>query len=244
MTWVYIVTFTHTSVPERQQIDVNIDTFVDNTRHMTSRFPFPMAEINFRYYEPHISFRISYTARTWGADIENLLKDHIKGMIIEERSSFRKFIRRRKNYLLNLLAISGIAIFLRLGINLANWVNQKQRARYDEIVKSGISQSDKLSKKVDLIYAHMTNASGFIYVLLAVMCSVAAMIGSYVLATYIMEYFDNERPSFVVLTRRAETKHQDDMRKYEKNWRTFIVGFAGAVTASVIGNVTTWMFLW
>ena len=115
LTWVYIVTFTHTSVPERQQIDVNIDTFVDNTRHMTSRFPFPMAEINFRYYEPHISFRISYTARTWGADIENLLKDHIKGMIIEERSSFRKFIRRRKNYLLNLLAISGIAIFLRLG---------------------------------------------------------------------------------------------------------------------------------
>jgi hypothetical protein len=240
---VYIVTFTHTSVPERQQIDINIDTFTDKTRGYISRFPFPVAETTFRYYEPRISFRISYTARTWGSDIENLLKDHIKGMIIDERSRFRRFIRKRKNYLLNVLALFGIAILARLGMIVGNWITAQRLAHYNEIVKDIVREYDPLVKKIDFIYANMTSMSGLVYVLLGALCVMGAIVGSYIAASYIMEYVDDERPSFVVLTRRSESKYQEDMRKYERNWKTFIAGFTGSVTASVIGNVTTWMFL-
>jgi hypothetical protein len=61
LTWIYLVTFNIQTVPEKQQIEVTFDT----SRRVRSQYRWePPIDV--------IKYRVAYTARTWGADIENL----------------------------------------------------------------------------------------------------------------------------------------------------------------------------
>jgi hypothetical protein len=78
LTWVYLVSFTNASAPERQQIDVSIDLKPRRRRigivHAVEGPEFfELGPTEYRSLSS-ISYRVSYTARTWGADIREFAK--------------------------------------------------------------------------------------------------------------------------------------------------------------------------
>src|SRR5215472_5239232 len=46
-----------------------------------------------------IRYRVSYTVRSWGTDIENLLRDHVKSLIVFPNSKIRRFILKWHRYI-------------------------------------------------------------------------------------------------------------------------------------------------
>jgi hypothetical protein len=104
LTWVYLVTFPGKHTPERQQIDVEFEAT-----------PFPRRRVEyylnafdtepFEVVSGRVSFALTYTARTWGTDIENLLRDHILSLLHNERSRFRNFVQKWHKYIRMLFAV-------------------------------------------------------------------------------------------------------------------------------------------
>ena len=81
LTWNLLITFEDKESPEKQTISINF-----NTNHIQ--------RYKLRYFmrESGITYDISYTARTWGVDIENLVRAAIKFTLLKT-SKFKKIIK-------------------------------------------------------------------------------------------------------------------------------------------------------
>jgi hypothetical protein len=236
LTWVYLVSFNNVPTPEKQQIEVKIDT---RARPRKPVHPFPFGEPE----EDAISYRVSYTARTWGADIENLLRDHIRSLIIPEHSNLRSFVRRWRTYVMNFIALTSFAVFLRVGKSGADWISRRTSANYDQIADAGLSPTDQIIKKLDYMYSTL---SGTVFV--SAMAVILLYLGGTLIISYIAESAISDeiappRPAFVLLTRNAEYAKRAALKKYEKNWTVFFATFAVASLAGVAGNILTW-YIW
>ncbi len=155
LTWVYIVNFANSAITQRQQIEVEVET--QSVRR--SRFLPPINVMEYFETSPNISYRISYTARTWGADIENLLIDHIQALLQTERRPLRTFIRRWGTYVLNLFALLFFSLWLGVGILGANYLQTARYAKYVDIQRSNIVESAKITKMIDYLAADLSGAT-------------------------------------------------------------------------------------
>jgi hypothetical protein len=247
LTWVYLVQFHNSAIPEKQQIEVNIytrqnrplqETVVHRYRSHTERI------IYGNNVEDRISYRISYTGRTWGADIENLLKDHITGLLIVEPGTIRAFIRKWESFIANFIALSLFAVAVRAGVWVAEWLSKKKNIDYEEISHlQGLSEIEQIMKKVDYIQSMISGTTFVSYMSVVLLYIALSLILSYVFAFSISEKAAAPRPAFVRLTRRAEQAKTTSLSEYEKNWSVFCGTFALASLAGVVGNILTW-FVW
>src|ERR1700680_269749 len=79
------------------------------------------------------------------------------------------------------------------------------------------------------------------YLLITFIISMIGLVMCYLLATLIMDDAKRYRPSFVVLSRRAEAARAVDLRLYSRGWRVFLWAFAVAILTSMLGNLATWV---
>jgi hypothetical protein len=142
---------------------------------------------------------------------------------------------------LNIFALISIAVILRLTWISDKWFNESQSASFDQIAQKVSNQSEQLLQKVDLIYRSLHDTLWITSQLLVCVAIFGGIVGSYLLATLLLELVNEDRPSFVVLTRRAELDHEQKIKKYENSWKKFSIGFTTAITAGVLGNVVTWL---
>jgi hypothetical protein len=105
LTWIYLVIFPGSSKPEKQQIDVDMYTVDQEEEFIEDVFvpDFPFRN-PFKISSGLIRFRVSYTVRSWGADIENLLSNHIQSLIISAESKVKRFILRWYRYVTTIVA--------------------------------------------------------------------------------------------------------------------------------------------
>ena len=89
--------FQNKTVPERQQIDVDIDVHTVEI-HKKYRNN-PQLYYEFMGHSGMMTFRISHTSRTWGSDIENLLSGHMKGLLIPEDKTLRSVVSKKISHL-------------------------------------------------------------------------------------------------------------------------------------------------
>ena len=235
LTWVYLVTFANASIPERQQIEVKIDTtrVGNSTGGKTYTVP-----------DNKLSYRITYTARTWGADIENLLKNHLRSLIIPEHHRWRSFVRKWQEWIYGFILLGLYALFLRVGLFVAEWISRWKATKYDAITAAAnSSQIDKISRKIDYIYSALSGASFASVVSIVMIYLVISLVICFAICSGITEGVTEPRPSFVRLSRSAEYDKSARLQIYEKGWTTFLATFAFASVAGVAGNILTW-FVW
>jgi hypothetical protein len=144
---------------------------------------------------------------------------------------------------MNLIALAIYAILLRIGIYVMTIIGRAELAHYNQIPNKGISEIEFITNKIDFLFQTIAgvgfaSTASLLFVYLG-----GTLILSYVGANTITERIEPERPSFVVLTRRALLDREERLKRYEKNWQAFLVAFVVAVVAGVIGNVVTW-YVW
>jgi hypothetical protein len=191
LTWVYLVQFHNSAIPEKQQIEVNIYTKQHRQRQETvvHRYGIYTERVIFgNNMEAMISYRISYTGRTWGADIENLLKDHITGLLIVEPRSIRSFIRKWESFIANIIALSLFAVAFRAGMWGAEWWSNKKNIGYGAIShQQGLNEIGQIMKKVDYIESMISGTTFVSSMSVALLYIVLSLILSYGLAFTISE---------------------------------------------------------
>ena len=106
MTWDFLVRFQDKEVAEKQSIDISFLT-IDYERRKLGRLFLDQANAHFGalYYtklsempstgQGFANFRIEHTARTWGADLEALLSNHLN-TLITEGSKLRVFLSKHR----------------------------------------------------------------------------------------------------------------------------------------------------
>ena len=85
LTWIYLVGFRGRPIPERQQIDVEIQSSRGNEEDALY-YSSPRSQHS--HGSGYMKYRVSYTARTWGSNIENMLRSHILTLINPNSGKF------------------------------------------------------------------------------------------------------------------------------------------------------------
>ena len=95
ITWDFVIRFQDKNVPEKQRIQLSFNTAdyiaLDDLRSS-------------RYYGDFINFRIEHTARTWGADIESLLTNHLSSLL-QKTPRLKKIIRENDEAIGNTVGV-------------------------------------------------------------------------------------------------------------------------------------------
>ena len=125
LTWQYLVKFRDKSSFEKQEISIS---FVSDDEG-----PMPIFDENrtTHYYSSGVSFIISHTARTWGADIEALLTKHID-VLVKKDNKFKRYVRYNSESIGNLLLT--ILISITLCFAFYNTIKLKNENITDSIV--------------------------------------------------------------------------------------------------------------
>lgn len=95
LTWNLLITFEDKESPEKQTIDISFKTIQELKRHKLKYF----------IRDSSIIYDISYTARTWGVDIENLVRAAIKSVLVK-RSKFKILVKKCNSALTTLIPIA------------------------------------------------------------------------------------------------------------------------------------------
>ena len=83
--WTYLIQFPGKNIPERQEISL----FVSEKIPKDFEKIFPFSVIRRRYSKSVITYQIDHTERTWGDDMENLLREHIKNCFTSESTTMQ-----------------------------------------------------------------------------------------------------------------------------------------------------------
>lgn len=231
MTFVYLINFPIERVPEKQEITISyVSSQESNRRRHFATF----AESPFALFaRGYIGYRVKYTARTWGADVESLLKNYIHHQLIPE-GSFRKLIRTHSVKLalsLGLLTFVLLSYFLTL---ISDQVTTLYLKELGSILGRGITLSDKIDTLIKiLISGSVTTIENIKNGILAAFAFL-----SFFLAIYIESKADSRRPSFVILTKRTTEIKEGVLKKYEQKlwhlWGSITLGVAIGLTTNFI----------
>lgn len=85
LTWIFLIKFEDKEAPEKQVIRIRFDTMHMIRTHRTK----------YLFRDAGIQYEICYTARTWGIDIENLIRNAINSTFIQ-KNKLKEIIKKVK----------------------------------------------------------------------------------------------------------------------------------------------------
>jgi hypothetical protein len=112
ISWDYMIQFEDKNYPEKQQINILIDTKGDDL------IKFPNRSFSFES-EGLIRISINHTARTWAVDIESLLHQYFNSLI-DKRGTFKKFLHNNSGTISLIAALCFFISIISISINTTN----------------------------------------------------------------------------------------------------------------------------
>jgi len=203
LTWQYLVKFRDKATFEKQEISVSFITETDE--------PIPIFDNDLnRYHDDGISFRISHSARTWGADIEALLTKHLK-TILKKDSKILSFFRYNTQNVQH--AVSAILFSITLIISMLNTLSIKNK---------------NLHVDESIYWIH--HYGSYIFLLLGI--AVLSKLTLVILEEF--EYYGP--PSFILLTSESKKNKIKRQSNYRKKWGRYIGTIILSIIISIVAN--------
>lgn len=253
MSWVYLVKFPNSSIPERQQIDVSLRS--NNQKYERNSFgkeSFPDSDedaVRFIYPRspPSITgsatFRISHTARSWGMDIEGLLTSHIKNIMHFSGGNFRSWIQAYSGTLGFLASILLGVFFLSAGYKILTYLWQKRMAGYQSIFQNSHDTLGSIQLKLDFIADRLTGRDALFWVVLGIIYIIMAFFICIITGISCSENADSSEPSFIILSKKSIDYKDRMLKRYNNNFKNFCLTFILSALSGVLGNII-FVFIW
>jgi hypothetical protein len=219
--------------PEKQEIEVSIVTSGKSKYRMVNFensviFPFDA--------EGYFEINIKHTAITWGSDIDSLLAQHIKTLLIEE-PKMKVFARKHSTG--TGFGIGGLFFLICVAFSLINTnkINNIQNQRMNEIIANNNFQTiESLNNKMNFVIEKGLSISGNNQALVITLFLIFTFVTSIALAVWISSSAENYKPSYLLLTKAAEkNKINKDKREITK-WRSFIISIVSSILLGIISN--------
>lgn len=207
LTWQYLVKFRDKETFEKQEISISFLTESDG--------PVPIFddEMRNRFYETGINFRISHTARTWGADIEGMLTKQLK-TIIKKDSKILNYFRYNDDNIKDLLSAVLVAITL----------------IYSLINTFKLKNSEKLVNDPTAWIHHYGN---YIFLFSGIFILIK------VTNSLLEEFQVYGSPSFILLTSESLKEKNKRLKKNKGKWIRYI---GTMIISLILGIVTNYIY--
>ncbi|MDP2362320.1 MAG: hypothetical protein Q8M94_00980, partial [Ignavibacteria bacterium] len=234
MSWDFIVTFPDKKIPEKQKIQIS---FVSTGRFLPEFDRDSFIVLHRAEYERgFINFRIEHTARTWGADIESLLSNHINS-ILQKDSKIKSFIRRYSGKISFAVAALFFISSLIFGFISANsFANDRIIEVQKQISSFNNVTVESLNSKIDYLTNFMAGGAWSRYYFALVVFIILSLVIAISLAIWVEGSADTQEPSFVLLTKESKRHKDQVLKKLNKNWLSFFGAIATAIITGIISN--------
>lgn len=234
ISWDFIVTFPDKKVPEMQKIQIS---FISSGSFLPefdseSDIVFHKSSSNRGF----INFRIEHTARTWGADIESLLTNHIKS-ILKKESKIKSLIRKNSGKISFGIAALFFISSLTFGfISANNFADSKIDTVKKLINELNNISIESLNSKVDFLTNFVAGGAWSRYYFALLVFIILSLVIAIFLAIWVEESADNKEPSFILLTKESHTQKEQVLKKLNKKWLSFLFAITTAIAIGIFSN--------
>jgi hypothetical protein len=227
--WSYVIKFPGKDLPEKQEITLRVEE--KGTEFVT--IGLQPSKIRQTSTPGRITYSVSHTERTWGDDIETILRQEIE--LITKKTKWYE------NYFESAFMILGL-IFLVGGFLFPDYMNDRLQTQALTKIQPEISQiSDpqvfaKLdtSKKLDLIAQFVNPANAVPKV--GIKYRIVSAVAGFALLSMCIFWSEIRRASHVVLTKEAELHRALVLEKEKRRFLMILISFAVSIAAGVLGN--------
>ena len=244
ITWVYVVMFHGKSVPERQQIDVEISAVTTTSLSTEGASVETQSFLTDAYFglQDHTGFvrtRISHTSRSWGLDILNLITTQTETFLQNDCTSLRGIIRR---YSTEIGTVSFLPIFAACmtgGVFLLDHLQQPLLKQYKNLQNSKVINEASIKSRIDFIFGSFNTTHTTIVSTATLLYVIISIVVSIFIAMQIANFTNIKTPSFILLTQKSRDARS---RKHRSIRLDTIIFFASFLLNVVIGVVAAIIF--
>lgn len=242
LSWTFLVKFNDKNYPEKQMIDLS---FVGNSESEEDRSiifdqDIPLTILSGISQNGFISYRISHTARTWGADIDSLLTGHLQG-ITDEIPKIRKWIAKHSEdigkYVFCLLFL-----FSALGAFFATSSFLKTQKLEVLTLKNAANDSTLINHQISYLLDIAASGTWERFLFISVVFLLSSLALSFMIAIWIESTANNLPPSFLLLTKESEKRKIKILAKRKTRFRSFIASLIAALIQGIIVNICYALF--
>jgi hypothetical protein len=232
LSWSFLVKFQDREHPEKQEIEMSFVTKGVGGIAIFDSEDSPIIPISRLIGGGHISFRVSHTARTWGADIESLLSGQIKHILLPE-SKVREFTRKHSGKISMALSITFFVCSIIACFYSAGKISQEQISLLKPLLDDPAQVGQKLNMLLELM------ASGFWgkFFFSVFVFTIFSLFTAILLAVWVETTADTKQPSYILLTKKSEQYKEKADKKYNNKWRSFIASIIVGVSTGIVGNI-------
>lgn len=231
LTWVFLIKFKDKNHPEKQQIDLSFLAGGD-----IPQFDRDIPSIIFhRSGNGLIIYRISHTARTWGADIDSLLNAHLRGLV-DEIPKFRKFLAKHDNSISILtFCLLFLASIICSFVSTASFVaSQKSKITQIEAINTvNTVTSAQMKYLLDTVASGMWER----FLLFSIIFLLFSFVLSIGMSMWVGATADNLPPSFLLLTKESEKRKLKILSRSRLRWFSFIGSMVVTFAIGIAGNI-------
>jgi hypothetical protein len=178
LSWTYLIKFQNKPFPEKQLVQISFDTAA---RSMAMH---AVGALQVSYREPSpIILRIEHTDRTWGADIEALLRGHLE-MLRQPIGKARAFANRFSGSIGTLAGTLALILTLYATYRISGAFALGQLSKLKEATK-GVTGNDLISHQIEYLVDLVASGVWTRFTLFAAVLFIALLIGSIVLGAII-----------------------------------------------------------
>lgn len=231
LSWVFLVKFQDKDHPEKQQIDISF--LAGSGPPMIDRDT-PIVIVG-GSDTGHISYRISHTARTWGADIDALLTSHLKG-VVDEIPAYRKWLARHDDKLAIFTFCSLVIASIVGAFSASTSFVSEQREKISALMES--SKGDVVTpEQLNFLLDTVATGTWERFLLVSAAFLLLSVVVSVLISVWVGSTADNLPPSFILLTNESNKRKQRILARRRNKWLSFIGAIAVGVATGIGGNI-------
>lgn len=232
LSWSFLVQFRDRDHPEKQEIDLSFLTAARGTIALDESSDSSFVPVSRLISGGFVAFSIRHTARTWGADIENLLAGHVEHLILPQ-SPARAFAEKHSGKIATAVALLFFIGTIAVCFISANRLAANQLQKLATLLQKHDAFDLKLNQLLQLA------ADGFWgkYFFSVFVFSIFSFVFSILLGYWAGSTADTQKPSYILLTKKSEQIKIERDKKYKIQWISFLCSIFVGIATGVIANI-------
>jgi hypothetical protein len=229
LTWTYLIKFRVKAFPEKQTVQISFQTDRE-PRFIELSETFRIA----RAFGRTITIRIEHTDRTWGTDIEALLKGQLQ-LFQQSVGRCRKLVTTHAGKIGFLAASIGATIALVIAYQITNNYSLQYLAKAQEL-KTRVASFEIVARQIDFLTNLIAAGTWTRFAVLLTFFLLITAVGSVIMGAVVGEHANIRTPSFILLTSKAEASKKEAINKLENSWYILAGWLTGTLGLGVVSN--------
>lgn len=237
LSWTYLIKFSESLSPEKQDIDLTFTTL--RSRFRPDEIAFVKVDDVDSYFDGWQGFklRVQHTARSWGVDIESLVEGHVSTLRRLPVIGLKGFMRKYRSYTVTTLTSLFVAFMISSLILAIRYYSSVKTAEYEKEMSSVPSSADKISYGVQIIINRILSGEIQIYTAIVVGYSILIIASSIIFMEKLSSVINKRRSESVLLLTEQAIENYGHMKKDESRFWVDIVSVIGlGIISGIVAN--------